>query len=230
LGLIVVASTVLAALFAAAGGATGVQSFEDFTLDLRQQTTAESLQPGVGDRQSEIALVLFDDYTVMDPESGWPWISPFPRAHLASLVDALSAAGARTIGLDVFLDRLYPGLNAIDGGDDLLRASIARAGNVILVTPVQQTDEGPVVSPPHPFFADVAADVGSAELPSSFETFRDGTLAVRSGDGLEPSFALAMYAHSRGIDVDSLLDAGRAGGRIVLPGLPSDGSRTPRAR
>ena len=221
LALIVCASVALAAALDAAGGATGVQQFEDFTLDLRQQTTPESFQAGVGERESEVALVLFDEHTVMDTLDGWDWISPFPRAHLADLIDALSAAGAETIGVDVFLDRLFPGLNEIDQGDDLLRAAIERAGNVILVTPIEQTDEGPVVSPPHPFFAEVAAGVGSAELPSSFETFRDGTLAVRSGSDLEPSFALAMYAHSRGLAVDSLLQEARKQGRISLPGLPA---------
>ena len=195
LGLIVTSSVALALVLEAAGGLTGVRQFEDFTLDLRQQTTPESLQPGLGERESDVVLVLFDQHTVMDPVSGWDWISPFPRSHLAAVIDALSTAGARTIGVDVFLDRLYPGLNEIDGGDDLLRAAIERAGNVILVAPVEQTEAGPSVEPPHPFFADVAEDIGSAELPSSFETFRDGTLAVRSGDGLEPSFALATYAH-----------------------------------
>jgi len=227
LGLIVVFSVALAAALESAGSATGVRGFEDFTLDLRQQTTVESFQPGVGERESEVVLVLFDSITVMDTVDGWPWISPFPRSHLAAVVDALSRAGAKTIGLDVFLDRLYPNLNAIDQGDDLLRSAIERAGNVVLVSPVQQTDEGPVASPPHPFFASVAADVGSAELPSSFETFRDGTLAVRSGDHLEPSFALALYARSHDMDVDSLLRDARQEGRISLPGLPGNVGRVP---
>jgi len=220
LGLVVVAAVTLTSILDAAGGLTGVRAFEDFTLDLRQQTTPESFQAGVGERESEVVLVLFDSLTVMDPVSGWPWISPFPRAHLAAVIDALSSAGAKTIGVDVFLDRLFPNLSEIDNGDELLRDAIARAGNVILVSPVERTDEGSVVSPPHPLFAEVAADVGSAELPSSFETFRDGTLAVRSGSGLEPSFALAMYAHSRDLDVDSLLQASLDRGRISLPGLP----------
>ncbi len=227
LALIVASAVALASLLDAAGGLTGVGQFEDFTLDLRQQTTPESFQEGIGDRRSQIALVLFDEYSVMDTVDGWDWISPFPRSHLADLIDALSAAGARTIGVDVFLDRLYPGLNAIDHGDDLLREAIRRAGNVVLVTPIEQTDSGPVVSPPHPFFADVAAGVGSAELPSSFETFRDGTLAVRSGSGLAPSFALELYARAKGIDVDSLLDDARRTGRLSLPGLPESVGRIP---
>jgi adenylate cyclase len=225
--LIVVAAVALAALFDAAGSLTGLGQFEDFTLDLRQQTTPESFQPGVGERESQIALVLFDEYSVMDTVDGWDWISPFPRSNLATLIDALSAAGARTIGVDVFLDRLFPGLNAIDHGDDLLRSAIQRAGNVVLVTPIEQTDSGPVTSPPHPFFAAVAAGVGSAELPSSFETFRDGTLVVRSGSGIAPSFALALYAHARGIDTDSLLADAMRKHRVSLPGLPDDVGRIP---
>jgi class 3 adenylate cyclase/CHASE2 domain-containing sensor protein len=227
--LIVVGAVAFASLLDAAGSLTGVRQFEDFTLDLRQQTTPESFQDGRGERTSQIALVLFDEFSVMDSLDGWDWISPFPRAHLAELIDALSAAGARTIGLDVFVDRLWPGLNEIDGGDDRLRAAIERAGNVILVTPIEQTDSGPVVSPPHPYFAEVAAGVGSAELPSSFETFRDGTLVVRSGEGLEPSFAVALYAHARRLDLDSLLAEATRTRRVSLPGLPEGVGRIPDA-
>jgi adenylate cyclase len=227
--LMVTGAVGIASLLDAAGGLTGVRQFEDFTLDLRQQTTPESFQEGRGERTSEIRLVLFDEYSVMDPVDGWPWIAPFPRAHLAELVDALSAAGARTIGVDVFLDRLFPGLNEIDRGDELLRDAIERAGNVILVTPVEQTDSGPVVSPPHRYFAEVAAGVGTAELPSSYETFRDGTLVVRSGSGLEPSFALALYAHAHELDLDSLLEEAARARRVSLPGLPRGVGRIPDA-
>ena len=201
----------------ALGELSGVMQFEDYTLDRRHTTTAESFLEGVGERESDIVLVLFDEYSVMDSLDGWPWISPFPRAHLAELVDAVSEAGARTIGLDVYLDRLWPRL----GGDDELRGAMERAGNVVLVTPLVQTDSGPVSAAPHPYFADVAAGVGTAELPGSFETFRDGTLAVRSGEGLAPSFALSLYAHARGLDVDSILAEALERGRVDLPGLPA---------
>jgi adenylate cyclase len=227
LALIASSAVLLALALDAAGSLTGLRAFEDFTLDLRQQTTPESFQPGRGERESDAVLVLFDDYSVMDTLDGWDWISPFPRAHLADLVEALSAAGARTIGLDVYLDRLWSGLNAIDRGDERLREAIRQAGNVILASPVEQTDSGPVMSPPHHYFAEVAADVGSAELPSSFESFRDGTLAVRSGAGIEPSFALALYAHARGLDADSILRHALDARRLALPGLPASVGRIP---
>lgn len=212
------------------GGLTGLRSFEDFTLDLRQRTTSESFLPGRAERSTDVVLVLFDEHSVLDPDFGWPWLSPFPRGVLADLVDALSEAGARTIGLDVYLDRLFPGLDTIDGGNERLRGAMERAGNVVLAAPVQPTDSGPTMAPPHPTFMDAAADVGAADLPAAFETFRDGALAVRSGDRLEPSFSLALYAHARGMDVDSLLAGARRSNRLDLPGLPDNVGRVPGGR
>ncbi|MFQ5536467.1 MAG: CHASE2 domain-containing protein [Gemmatimonadota bacterium] len=206
------------------GGLTGVRDLELRTLDWRQTTTAESFQAGIGERESDIVLVLFDSLSVEE----WPYLVPFPRTVLAELIDAVSMAGARTIGLDVYLDRLYRATPEQAAADTLLRDAMARAGNVILVGPVIQTDSGPVVGQPHPFFADVSLDVGTAELPSAFETFRDGTLAVRTRGGLEPSFALALYGHATGVDPDSLLRASRAAGHITLPGLPPQVGKIPR--
>ncbi len=210
------------------GRLTGVQSFELFTLDLRQHTTQETFQDVPGrERESEIVLVMFDEFSVLDSIEGWDWISPFPRAHLAELVHTIAGAGARTIGLDVYLGEMYPGLNRIDGGNELLRDAIDQAGNVVIVAPLEETEDGSRLVAPHPFFADVAVSVGAAELPSSFETFRNGALAVRSGDGLAPSFALSLYAHARGLNLDSILHASEEGGRVTLPGLPPQVGEVP---
>lgn len=199
------------------GHLLGADELEYWTLDLRQQIAAESRKaPGGGGGESDIVLVFFDEDAVRE----WKYESPFPRPVIADLIDALAGAGARTIGLDVYLERLYPELNADEGGDDLLHDAIERAGNVVLVAPVRQDEEGTRLAHPDPYFADVAADVGAAELPTPFETVRDGVLAVRSGDGLEPGWALALYGHFRGVDVDSILEAGYGNGRISLPNLP----------
>lgn len=220
LALIVAASAGLSTLAERAGKLTGVDQLRYRTLDWRQTTTVESRQPGMGEREADITIVFFDEFSVTDPEMGWNYEQPFPRAHIASVIDAVAAAGARTIGLDVYLQRLYPELNAWDSGDDLLRDAIERAGNVILVGPVVQTDSGPRLGLPNDYFLDVAAGVGTAELPTAFEVVRDGTLATRSGFGLDPSFALSLYAHARGLAVDSMLAEAWRWGGVSLPGLP----------
>jgi adenylate cyclase len=163
-------------------------------------------------------LVLFDSAFV----KAWPYLSPFPRAALASLIDAASQAGAKVIGLDVYLDSRYPELNAMDSGDVKLRAAIQRAGNVVLVAPTPfDTATGKyTLLPPDPYFADVAAAVASAETPTPYEIMRDGVLTVDTDRGLVPSFALALYAKARDIDLDSLLRAAEHDRELAVPGLP----------
>ena len=217
--LIVVAAVGLTDLAEAVSGLTQVSDWELQTLDWRQATTIESFQVGRGERESDVVLVLFDEMAV----ERWYWEQPFPRAHLADLIDALSMAGARTIGLDVWLENRSQGLDLAVEGDARLRAAMERAGNVILVAPVQETDSGTYVfGSIDPYFADVAAGVGTAELGTAFETYRNGALLARRDDGVGPSFALALYAHARGLDVDSILDEAAAAGRLDLPGLPGD--------
>jgi adenylate cyclase len=217
LALVVGLSAGVTMLAKAGGELTGITQLRFRTLDWRQASTVESRQPCEGCRPSDVTIVFFDEESV----AGWDWEQPFPRGHIASVIDAVAQAGARTIGLDVWLAEQEPGLNAIDGGDDLLRDAMERAGNVILVGPVEQTDSGPRIGPPHPFFADVAAGVGTAELPTAFETVREATLAFRTAGGLQPSFALSLYAHAKGLDLDSLLVEARRSGRLALPGLPA---------
>ena len=222
LGLIVLASVAAADV---TGGLTGIRQLEPLTLDIRQRASPESFQSTAEglNRESEIVLILFDSLSV----DTWPYLMPYPRAVLAELVEAVSAAGARTIGMDVYLDRLLVSSPDQVAEDHRLRAAIQAAGNVVLVAPTPVTAAGPMLAPPHPFFADVAADIGAAELPTAFETFRNAPLAVRSGDRLEPSFALAIYAIQRGIDVDSLLLQSRQAGRIALDGLSAQLGNVP---
>lgn len=208
------------------GRLLGAESLELWSLDLRQRMVAENRNPGVeGSRASDIVLVLFDAASVAE----WKYESPFPRPVLASLVEALAQAGAGTIGLDVYLERLYPQLNAEEGGDDRLAEALRRAGNVVLVAPmVVDREQGPRLALPHPRFMEAAAGVGAAELPTPFETVREGLLAVRSGGGLAPSWALALYAHARRLEVDSLLGVWWRAGRLLLPGLPDPWGRIPK--
>ena len=73
----------------------------------------------------------------------------------------------------------------------------------------------------------MAAAVGSADLPTPFETIRDGVLTVRTDKGLIPGFALALYASAKGLKLDSLMQATTRSGELHLPGLPRAYARLP---
>lgn len=77
----------------------------------------------------EVAIVAIDGPSI-DAFGRWPW----PRSCVAALLDAIAAAGARTIALDVVFSeptRSPPGVD-LGGEDRALAASIGAAGNVVL--------------------------------------------------------------------------------------------------
>lgn len=209
--LIAMVSAVVADALGRYGG-LGLNGVEVQTEGWRQQTTAQDRGPE-SENPSEVVLVFFDE----DATAEWPYYSPYPRAILAELIESLTAAGARGIGLDVYLGDLSRDLQS--NGDDRLAAAIEAAGNVVLVAPTIVTDSGPVLAEPHPKFADPAWAVASADLPNAFETVTDAALVTRSGNELRAGFALALYAQHRGLDLDSLLLESRASGQVSLTGL-----------
>lgn len=192
---------------------------EQTTLDWRQRSAANELPRDT----SKIRLVLFDEESVSD----WPYMSPFPRNVLADLIRVSSTFDAAVIGLDVYLERRYPELNPVGGGDEALRAAIEQAGNVILAAPLDRTpDGGWVAHPPDPYFAEVAAGVGYAEIPTAFDVVAEATLFTRTENmGFVPGFALAVYAQTRGLDLDSLMTSIEEKGYLDLPELPPEYAR-----
>lgn len=190
---------------------------EERTLDWRQRSAA--IAPPRD--SSEVRLILLDEESA---ESA-PYVSPFPRNVLAGVIEVASAFGASAIGLDVFLQKRYPHLPP-EGADERLRAAIEKAGNVILAAPLVQTDSGWITRRPDPYFAEVAAGIGYADIPTAFEVVAEATLYTETLDeGLVPGFALAVYAHARGLDVDSLMASIEERGYLDLPGLPRDYGR-----
>ncbi len=192
---------------------------EQTTLDWRQRFSATEMPRDT----SEIRLILFDEESVAE----WPYMSPFPRNVLADLIRVSSAFAAAAIGLDVYLERRYPELNPVGGGDEALRAAIEQAGNVILAAPLDRTEAGGwVAHPPDPYFAEVAAGVGYAEIPTAFDVVSEATLFTRTENrGFVPGFALAVYARTRGLDLDSLMTSIEEKGYLDLPGLPEEYAR-----
>lgn len=188
-----------------------VGQLEFRTIDYRVRASQKA-QPD----STDVRLVLFDSAFV----AKWPYLSPFPRAALASLIDAASQAGAKAIGLDVYLDRRYPDIPEMDSADVKLHDAIKRAGNVVLVGPTVGTSTERHFQAPDPYFADVAAAVATADTPSPYEDVRDGVFSVRTDKGLVPSFALALYAMAKDIDLDSLMRVTQQQGELRIPDLP----------
>lgn len=97
-----------ASLAVAAALATGLPS----ALDLPARDALLRLLPARA--AADVAVVAIDE-AALAAAGPWPW----PRARLAALVDAVRAAGARGVALDLLL--VEPA-----EGDDLLAASLAR--------------------------------------------------------------------------------------------------------
>jgi adenylate cyclase len=111
-----------------------VRELEDSTYDWRLNRTARQT-----DARQDIALVLINESSVraLEPLFGrWPW----PRVVHSGVIDFLARAQARVVAYDVlFVDRdrtsFQIGGRAMTGAesDAALAASVARAGNVVLL-------------------------------------------------------------------------------------------------
>jgi adenylate cyclase len=179
------------------------------TLDWRMRSAADG-----SSARSPVVLVFLDSAAV----ASWPYEVPYPRTILADLVDIVAAAGPLAISLDVLLDRRYPVLEALEGGDSRLRESIARAGNVFLVSRTVERAGARHLLEPDRFFSEVAAGVGLADLPTPYETVREAVLAARTTEGTVGGLPLALYARARGASLDALVDSIAATRRFARGG------------
>lgn len=100
---------------------------------------------------SDVVLVVIDDES-LHQFGRWPW----PRPLLARLVDNLSQAGARVIGLDILLSE------AQSAADDKILADSLRASRAVIVDKIGSFPDGPHWIEPLPEFAQAASAVGHA--------------------------------------------------------------------
>ncbi|SEL78554.1 sensor domain CHASE2-containing protein [Pseudoxanthomonas sp. GM95] len=129
----------------------------------------------------------------IDPESiaqhgPWPW----PRRDLATLVDRLSAAGTRAVGLQLLLaqNSLYD-----PQGDALLAQAMARNGAVVLPVVADLADRGRPATAilPAPVLAAAAAALGHTEaIVDDAGIARRIALHAGLGTPKWPAFALAL--------------------------------------
>ncbi len=178
----------------------------------------------------DIVIVAIDSESAANIQV-WPW----PRDIHAKLLNRLSHAGARAIGMDIvfsdlsntevpksWLDEPKPSLE-----DRLLEKALRDAGNVVLAAELQDvdTERGEIESQvssaqfPHWRFEETAAGIGMVNFSKDVDgAVRRMTVQYTYQDQMEPSFALALLEVAGG-------DAARAealAGRPPHPYLPDN--------
>jgi CHASE2 domain-containing sensor protein/two-component sensor histidine kinase len=173
-------------VLAFAGALAGQWNETTLRLDNRLLDFASSLaRPDVN---PEIFIVEIDDRALAEAGS-WPW----PRTTHARLVDALDAAGARLVLLDVLF--VEPGDPAADMA---LAEAMARSGKVILphsfgLAPNTVADYEAVM--PLPQLAQAAHAIGHVgALPDEDGVLRRFALYQPTNGGQLPHFAVATLA------------------------------------
>lgn len=177
-----------------------------------------------GERHKGIVVVAVTDDCV-ERYGPWPW----PRGRVAELIDAIAAAGARVIAIDVlFVDAEAP-------GQGRLARSIKDAGNVVLAAEVVRRtawDDGVgglaaklELQPPAAELAGAAAALGFVNVDYYFDN-QDGVvrkmpLMAEVEGGPVPVLALAAAARFTG-EAARLDPAGRVWlGHHSLPVAPA---------
>ncbi len=158
-----------------------VATFEKKTIDWRLRFRVPNFEMG-----KEIAVVLIDDAVLKD----YPYRSPVPRDLLARLIDVLSEAGAKRIGLDVFLKDL-----TWEDEDEALAESLKASGQVTLVSTFRKSDGKLIWDLPHPKFLDFVDSTGIADLPIDpiDQIVREATAIKNISDVTVPTLAGTMF-------------------------------------
>lgn len=153
---------------------------DDALFDLMAGTVKPAGSPQV--------VVVTIDRESLAQHGPWPW----PRRDLARLVDQLSAAGTRAVGLQLLLaqDSLYD-----PQGDALLAQALARNGAVVLPVIADSSDSGQAATVilPAPVLMAAAAALGHTEvLADDSGIARRVALHAGLGTPQWPAFALAL--------------------------------------
>ena len=121
------------------------------SLDLTMRDLALRLR-GVQEPETPIVIVAIDDASFNYTGYQWPW----PREYLAQIIDVLQHAGARVIGLDVFLfeESLDP------AGDDALALALADSNHTVSVMHISRAANGETLNLPVPAYESVIERVG----------------------------------------------------------------------
>ncbi len=177
--------------------------------------------------RDDIIIVAIDDYSLAEL-GRWPW----SRALHARLIERLSAAGPRAIGLDVILaEPEHPAADGRRAGDRALAAALAASGRVVLPMITANTGAGLAMTPPIPELACAARNLGHINLQLDSDGVLRSFAPYASQDGVQwPHFALALAAGSdaaRTADCTRLAPTARAAGPSMAAPVAGRDAATP---
>ena len=125
---------------------------------------------------SDVVIVAIDDASLNWVHQPWPW----PRSQLADIVNWLSEAGARVIGLDIFL--FDPSANPKD--DQALANALANAKATVSVNQIHPTTEftGVTNELPLPIFQNALSSFGITEVTRDQDAITRGVTGYETYD------------------------------------------------
>jgi adenylate cyclase len=126
---------------------------------------------------NQVVIVAIDDASLNWLHEPWPW----PRSELAEIVNWLSKAGARVIGLDIFL--FDPSANPAN--DQALANALQNAKATVLVNQIHPTAQfnGETNELPLPIFQKVISGIGITEVTRDQDAITRGVTAYQAFNG-----------------------------------------------
>ena len=147
---------------------------------------------------NEIVIVAIDDVSLDWVHEPWPW----PRSRLAEIVNWLSKAGARVIGLDMFL--FDPSANPAD--DQALANALANAKATVSVNQIHPTTEfsGKTNELPLPIFQKALSSFGITEINRDKDAIARGVTGYESfNEKTYYNWSFELARHFLGVDPPS---------------------------
>lgn len=185
-------------------------------LELSMRDTLMRLR-GEQPPSDQIVIVAIDDFSFNWTGYQWPW----PRAYLAEIVDWLNAAGARLIGLDIFLFEA----DSDPAGDAALAAALERAPQAVTVVQIFEDESQGTITLKQPLQAYRAAvdGLGITLVSQDDDAIVRGVYAYQTY-GEQRYYNWAFEIAALALQTDPPVPAASAGLTFNGQDVPLDGS------